>query len=173
MKKTSLSILLIVAFSLILLSACGGGSSSTSQPQPQTTTAVMTLSTSVTGSIPAGTTINSYNVTVSLPSGVTVSTEPNSPVTSTGVATALGNAPEPYGVYTAATGTFPGMVKIYVDSANGFAIGDFCELSVTVAAGLSVSPSDFNVTLDDATGFDPVAVSTILNLHTQLSVTIK
>ena len=77
MKKTSLSILPIVALGLAMLSACGGASSSTPQSF-QPTTAVLTLSTAATSTIPASTTINGYNVTIPLPAGVTVKTLPNS-----------------------------------------------------------------------------------------------
>jgi ABC-type glycerol-3-phosphate transport system substrate-binding protein len=180
MKKTSLSILLIATLGLAMLSACGGGSSSSAQPPQPITTAVMTLSTAVTGSIPVGTNINSYNVTVELPNGVTVQTlpAPNSSETGTGVVTASGDATGALilGAYTAATETLPGTVKIVVINLNpdgtGFNPGEFCKLSVTVAAGFAAPAADFNVTLDDATGAD-AAGNTILNLHTQLSVTIK
>jgi len=141
----------------------------------------MTLSTAVTGSIPVGTTINGYEVTVELPSGVTVLTKPapNSSETGPGVVTASGEATGAYiiGHYTAATGTLPGTVKIVVIKVNpvdgtGFNTGEFCKLSVAVAAGISAPAANFNVTLDDATGVD-ATVTTIPSLVTQLSVTIK
>ena len=180
MQKTTFSILLIVALGLAILPACGGGSSS-SAPQPQVTTAVMTLSTAATSSIPAGTTINSYDVTVTLPSGVTVMTmpAPNSSVTDTGVVKTSGNAlgGTAFGVYTAATASFPGTVKVYIYKVDpitgiGFDPGEFCKLSVTVAAGLSAPAANFNVTLDDATGIDST-LSTVTGLQSQLTVTIK
>ena len=63
MKKTSLSILLIVTLGLAILPACGGGSSSSTPPPPnQPTTAVLTLLTSG-----LSTTIYGIEVTVVLP----------------------------------------------------------------------------------------------------------
>ena len=145
MKKTSLSSVLLFAFGLTMLSACGGGSSSAPQSQPQPTAADLTLSTAITGSIPVGTIITSYDVTIKLPAGVTVKTMLNSSETSTGVVTASGSAvgESIAGVYTAATGTFPGTVKVYVESANGFPAGEFCKVNTNIAAGYSPTAASF------------------------------
>jgi hypothetical protein len=175
MKKTSLSILLIVALGLSMLSACGGGSSSTSQTPPppfQPTTAVLTLSTAVTSTIPLGTTINTYNVTILLPDGVTVKTQPASSETDTGVLNASGSATGAMiiGVYTAATGTFPGTVNVTVISSGGLTAGDFCTVNANITAGHYPTASSFAApTLVEATGFDS-SVNTV-TLTGQLSLT--
>jgi hypothetical protein len=90
MKENYLRKLVIIAFCLSLIAACGGGGGGVSVSQPST--AVLTLSTAVTGTIPAGTTINSYLATITLPAGVTVKTEPGSSATAAGVVTASGQA---------------------------------------------------------------------------------
>lgn len=171
MKKISLSTLLILALGLTMLSACGGDSSSAPMPS-QPTKAVLTLSTAVTGSIPDGTTINSYNVTITLPAGVTVKSTANPPETDAGVVTAAGMASGALisGVYTAATDTSPGTVKVYVASANGIAPGVFCKVKCNLAAGSHPKASDFSpLTLDDATGMD-ASLSTVI-LTGELSLT--
>jgi len=146
MKKTSLPILLIVALGIAILPACGGGSSSSSPPF-QPTSAVLTLSTAITGTIPATASITSYDVTIELPTGVTVKTmpAPNSSETGTGVVIASGSATGAAiaGVYTAATGTSPGTVKVYVESGGGFSAGEFCKVNVNITAGYSPTASSF------------------------------
>jgi hypothetical protein len=174
MKKTSLSTLLILALGLAMLSACGGDSSSAPLPS-QPTMAVLTLST--TGSIPDGTSVNSYEVTITLPDGVTVKASPDNVnpaklVTNPGVVTAAGTASGALisGDYTPATDTSPGTVKVYVASANGFDPGVFCKVKCNLAAGHSPKASDFTpLTLDDATGID-ASLSTVI-LTGQLSLT--
>jgi hypothetical protein len=171
MRKISLSSLMISALILSVISACGGGGGGGGGGIPQPTTAALTLSTAVTGTIPAGTTVNSYDVTVTLPAGVTVKSA-NPPETDAGVVTASGNAlgATITGVYTAATGTFPGTVKIFVASASGFDAGEFCKVNGDIAAGYHPTASDFTQpTLDDATGID-ASVSTVI-LTGELSLT--
>jgi hypothetical protein len=166
--------LLIVALGLAMLPACGGSSSSTPQTRFQPTTAVLTLSTTATSTIPAGTTINSYNVTIPLPAGVTVKTMPGSSETGTGVVTAPGIAAGALisGVYTAATGTLPGIVKVYMISAAGLAPGDFCIVNADINAGYYPTASSFAPpTLDDATGLDSVPNTVILTGQLSLSAT--
>jgi hypothetical protein len=172
MKKIAISSLLILTVTLTLLSGCGGGGGGGGVTQTQHISAVLTLSTGVTGTIPATTTINSYSVTITLPTGVTVKSSVNPPETDANVVTASGKAASASisGVYTAATGTFPGIVKIYVASATGFEAGEFCKVTCDIAAGSSTTASDFSQpTLDDATGID-ASVSTV-TLNGELSLT--
>jgi hypothetical protein len=183
MKKKYLSILLMVALGLAILPACGGGSSSSPQSS-QPTSAVLTLSTAVTGTIPVDTAITSYDVTIPLPAGVTVKTMLNSSETGTGVVTASGNAVNELirGVYTAATGTFPGTVKVYVESANGFDAGEFCKVNIDIVAGYSPTASSFAQPTfilppdgDGALGLDlsdPIHPSTV-TLTGELSLTVS
>lgn len=171
MKRISLSSFLIFALGL-MLSACGGGEGSAT---PVPTTAVLTLSTAVTSTIPSTTTINSYNVTITLPAGVTVKTMPNSSETGTGVVTASGMASGAliYGVYTPATGIYPGTVGVYVTSATGFDAGEFCKVSCDFAAGNAPTASDFvPLTLDDATGWDSSTGSNVLNMQTLFGMSL-
>ncbi len=176
MKKISLRNIVILAFVLSLIEACGGGGGVSYNPS-QPTTAVLTLSTAATGTIPTGTTINSYNVTITLPAGVTVKTMPGSSETATGVVVASGQASgaTTTGVYTSATGTFPGTVKVYIVKVDpitgaGFDPGEFCKVTGNIAPGATISKSDFvQPTLDDASGID-ASDSTVI-LTGQLSVT--
>ena len=176
MEKITLRNMLILAFVLSLIAACGGGGGVSNTPSPPTT-AVLTLSTAVTGTIPAGTTINSYKVTITLPAGVTVKTMPGLSETAAGVVTASGQASGAdlaFGVYTAATGTFPGTVKVFIaqvdPSGAGFDPGEFCKVTGDIAPGVFLNESDFvPPTLDDATGID-ASESTVI-LTGELSLT--
>jgi hypothetical protein len=138
----------------------------------QPTTAILTLSTA--GSIPAGTTINSYVITITLPAGVTVKSTANQPETDDGVVTAAGTATgaSTLGVYTPATDTSPGTVKVYVASANGFDPGVFCNVKCNLSAGQRPNASDFvPLTLDDATGMDASLSTVILTGELSLMAT--
>jgi hypothetical protein len=178
MKKLSLSSVMICALSLTVLAACGGGGGGGGGVTiTQPTTAVLTLSTAVTGTIPATTTINGYDVTISLPAGVTVKATPDSInpgklVTDPGVVTDNPAGSYIESVYSAATGTFPGLVKVHVVSATGFAAGTFCKVNGDIAAGHYPTASSFaQPTLDDATGYDTISSSTVTTLAGQLSLT--
>lgn len=160
MKKTSLLSMLILALALSTLAACGGGggSDSVTIPQPTTpqpTTAVLTLSTAGTGTIPADTIITGYDVTISLPAGVTVkSTTP--PQTDAGVVTdyPAGSLP-PTAVYSAATGSIPGKVRIVIVSGTGgYGAGVFSKVNCDIAAGHYPNASDFQQPTFAAFGWD-------------------
>jgi hypothetical protein len=49
-------------------------------------------------------------------------------------------------VYTAASGTVPGKVKVNVVNVNGFVTGEFVTVNCDVATGVFPSAVDFNVT---------------------------
>ena len=174
MKRISLASL-ILALGLTVLSACGGSSA----PQPplyQPTTAVLTLSTTVTGTIPAGTTINSYDITLTLPAGVRLKSTSNPPETDAGVVTVIG-PPATAGsvlsaIYTEATGTTGGSVKVQIASGSGFTAGDLCKIECNIDQGAHPRTSDFVMpTLNDATGFDTNTSSTVPGLKGELSLT--
>jgi hypothetical protein len=137
------------------------------------TAAVLTLSTVITGTIPSGTTINSYRVTVTLPTGVTVRSTTTPPFTDAGVVTATGTAAGSLvsAEYTASTNTQAGTLKILIVSATGFSAGEFSVVNCDNGAGTVLNPSDFKVTLDSATGFDSNTGSTVLGLEQKLSLT--
>jgi hypothetical protein len=179
MKKTYLSIVLIVTLGLITLSACGGGGGGGgSAPAPAPTSAVVTLSTVTNSVIPATTTINFTSVTITLPSGVTVKTMPSSSETGTGVVVSSGSATgaDAFGLYTAATASTPGTVKVTIFKLDingiGFNPGEFCKVYADIAAGHSPAPSSFSTpTLDDISGFDTLTSSTVTTaLQAQLSL---
>jgi hypothetical protein len=131
MKKISLSSLLIFALALTTFSACGGGGGGGSSTPPpfQPTTAVLTLSTAVTGTIPANTTINGYDVTINLPAGVTVRS-----TTATGAAA---------GAAITSAGT-TGKVRIVIANASGFSAGEFSTMNCDIAPGSYPTASDFH-----------------------------
>jgi hypothetical protein len=166
MIKNNLINELIFATALCVLSSCGGSTNVAEQPPQQSqqpTTAILTLSTVVTGTIPATTTINSYVITVTLPAGVTVKTIANSSATSAGVLVSSGMASGALvsGIYTAASGTVPGKVSVLIASAIGFDAGECCKVNCDIAVGYYTKASDFVLpTLNDATGMD-VSVSTV------------
>lgn len=175
MKKTSLLSMLILALALLTLAACGGGGGSDSVTIPQPTTAVLTLSTAVTGTIPANTIIAGYDVTISLPAGVTVKATPDSLnpaklVPDPGVVTdnPAGSYVEP--VYSAATSSLPGTVQVHIVSATGYAPGEFCKVNADIAAGHYPTASDFQQPTFDAYGWDKNTNSNV-PLTGQLSLT--
>ncbi len=178
MTKTSLWSMFILSLAVLSISACGGGSSATPTSAPPTT-AVLTLSTSVSTTIPSGTTINSYDVSITLPIGVTVSTVSGtgSPLeTAAGVVTAAGNATGSsiIGTYTAPTGTTSGgTVKVYLANVNtSFAPGVFCTVTGHLAAGVQPSAANFAMNLDDATGLDSTMTSVDLTGDLHLTGTV-
>jgi hypothetical protein len=175
MKMKSLMSLFMFVGALIILPHCGGGGGGGGNNGGTPTTAVLTLSTAVTGVIPASTTINGYDVTVTLPAGVTVQASPDSInpavlVTDPNVVTATGAATgaQISAVYTAAVGNTPAMVKVHIASAGGFSAGDFCTITCDISAGANPSATDFAPTLDEATGLDS-SDSTVI-LTSQLSL---
>lgn len=187
MRRLSLFARLLLVLGTLMLSTCGGEISSTPvlQPPPNATThenqetlVTVTLSTAVSGAIPAATTINSYAVTITLPGGVTVKSTMNPPETDAGVVSASGAAAgaTAVGRYTEATISSPGTVKVYivkVDPATGagFDAGEFCVVKASIASDKDPSAVNFPApTLDDATGFNAATASTVVDLEKELSL---
>jgi hypothetical protein len=176
MKTTSIWNVLIGALVLTVFTACGGGGGGGDVIVTQPTSADLTLSTAVTGMIPANTVITGYNVTISLPAGVTVKATPDSLnpailVPDSGVVTDNPAGSYIEAVYSAATSTLPGTVKVHIVSATGYAPGEFCKVKCDIAAGHYPTTSSFaQPTLDDVTGTDIISGSTITTLAGQLSL---
>ena len=146
MKKTSLSILLIVTLGLAVLPACGGGSSSSTPPPPnQPTTAVLTLLTSG-----LSTTIYGIEVTVVLPAGVTAKSTTTPPQTDTGVVTATGKSVGLdtiiTGNYTAAASPVKGTVLINIAKTSGFGIGEYSTVNLNIVSGNTPTAGGFSLT---------------------------
>lgn len=179
MKKRSLLSLLMLAGALITLPYCGGGGGSTPPPPPpqQPTTAVLTLSTAITGTFPATTSINGYDVTIMLPAGVTVNASPDSGnpaildvASSVVAATGSASGAQLSAIYTPAAGGLPATVQVTIVSATGISAGAFCTLTCNIAVGTSLSASNFaQPTLINATGFD--TSETTASLTQDLSLT--
>jgi len=170
MKKTSLSILLIVAFGLAILPACGGGSSSSAPPPPpQPTTAVLTLLTSG-----LSTTIYGIEVTVVLPDGVTAKSTTAPPMTDTGVVTATGGAVglDTYitGNYTAAAIPAKGSVLIEIAKTSGFGTGEYSTVNLNIVSANTPTAGGFSLT-----NFKPVDDKGVdlIGLTPGLTVSIK
>lgn len=176
MKRISLWSLPISGLVAILLSACGGGGSSTAVlPAPSSPAAIVTLATDVTGTIPAGTTINSYEVTMTLPPDTTCRS--TNKQTDPGVVTVIGSAATAgsfvTGVYTAATVSIPGTVKISIASGAGFDAGAFCTVRCELANGAQPKAADFApLTLDEATGLVSGTTTTTLTGQLNLTATV-
>ncbi len=139
--KKSMHLMIILFGVMTLLSACGGGGGGGGTPPAAVTKASLKLITSGTG------TIYGIDVTVNLAPGVTVkSTTP--PQVDTDVVAPSGAAAADTiatAVYTAATGTLPGKVRILVANANGFTIGEFCSMNGDIASGHSPKSEDFSL----------------------------
>lgn len=173
MKKLSYANICLLTLIIQFLFACGGGGGGGGAAAPQSRTAIVTLATAMTatGTIPAGTTINGYDVTIELPTGVTVkssvapTTDPGVVVTS---GTAIGSTID--SIYTAAIGSTPGKVRIMIANGNGMAHGEFSKVTCNFATGLNLSPSDFTQPSFIAVGFDTLSNSNI-DLTTQMTLT--
>ncbi len=137
MNKISSVTLLMFAAVFILLTACGAGGVNSESPP---TKAVVTLSTAVTYTIPADTTVNIYEVTLALPPGVTVQASPDTGnpsqlVPDNGVVTATANATGAIitSVYTAAVGTTtPAMVSMQVIKVDNMNPGEFSKVNCDI-----------------------------------------
>ncbi len=139
MKKISSMNILMFASVFILLTACGAGGGGVNS-QTRLTKASVTLSTAVTYTIPADTTVNIYEVTLALPTGVTVKASPDAGnpsilVPDNGVVTATANANGATisSVYTAAVGTTtPAMVYMQVIKADNMNPGEFSKVNCDI-----------------------------------------
>ena len=153
---------MFLAATIMVLFGCGGGGSGGGGgTPPPPTTATLKLSTAGT----AGTTIRGIEITVVLPKGVTVNAtttiDPTVMEVNQGVVLASGAAVadpaafsqlKPIAVYTPATGTAPGKVKIGLAAQKDFNLGEFVTLNTVIAAGNVPVATDFS--LEGFTAFD-------------------
>jgi len=151
-------LMMFFAVAVMALFGCGGGGGGAAAPP---TTATLKLSTAGT----AGTPIAGIQVTVVLPKGVTVAAtstiDPAVMETNAGVVLLSGatvadpaafSQLKPTAVYTPATATTPGKVKIGLASQKDFSLGEFVTLNTVIAAGNVPVATDF--TLEGFTAFD-------------------
>jgi hypothetical protein len=139
MNKTLLMLLqplLLVGF----LYGCGGNNEKPAAYLP--TKATLTLFSSGTN-----TTIHGIDATITLPAGVTVKSTLNPPETDAGVVSPSGSAIGSLttGVYTAATGTYPGSVRVLIANGSGFSTGEFAKVACTIALGSWPDAGDFSI----------------------------
>jgi hypothetical protein len=152
---------------VVAMFGCGGGGGGAAQP----TTATLKLISEGA----AGTKISGVEVTVVLPAGVTVKATPSAAnpallVTNTGVvvlsgATAANPAAfidlkmEP--IYTPATNTTPGKVKIMIPAKVDFDLGEYVTVNADIAAGTFPTVTDFpaleGFIAVDSVNFAPIA----------------
>jgi hypothetical protein len=171
---------MMICLVLTVLSACGGGGGGDAGiTVQQPTTAVITLAT--TGTITANTIITGYDVLIRLPAGVTVKST-TSPQTDSGVVTATGTASgsSVVAVYSAATSTLSGTVRILIAKADGFSgAGEFGTVNCDIAAGYYPKTTDFPLPTFVASGLDisdpdyPSTVDPINNLTLTSTVVIN
>jgi hypothetical protein len=172
MKKLSLTSVVVCAFAFTVLSACGGGGGA-GVTVLQPTTAVIKLATTDNGTKPANTIITGYDVLISLPAGVTVKSTTAPPQTNDGVVTATGAATGASiaAVYSAATSTLSGTVRILIAKADGFSAGEFVTVNCDIAAGHYPKTTDFpQPTFFAASGYDTKQNSTV-DLTNDLTLT--
>ena len=160
MKFVSVTKLLV--FTLFFFSACsgGGGGNSPSPSISPPAAASVTLATSQTS-----TTIYGIDATVNLPSGVTIKSTVSPPAADDGVVIASGVAAAGSvvtAVYSAATSTLPGTVRIMIVNANGFGVGEFAKLNCGIASGYNPTANDFttaHLIAKDGNGTDIAGVA--------------
>lgn len=113
---------------------------------------IRSLRISTAGTLGGGSTINGVALTLELPPGVAVKGTFNPPVpiatldgvvVPSGVATAASSYTE--AVYTPASGTRPGVVRIGLINTGGMGVGEFVTVQCLLPPGTSVAPEDFAV----------------------------
>lgn len=162
--------------SLLAVTACGSGggggmgflpsSSSSNQKTAssnQKTAATVKLVTTATG-----TTIYGVDATVNLAAGVTVRSS-NPPIVDDGVVTSSSGTVA-MALYTAASGTYPGTVNVWVLNEAGFGVGEVCTINANIAAGHSPAAADFSIAsflASDAIGsaIGTAAPDLMVNIH--------
>jgi hypothetical protein len=163
--------LLLLLFSTMFIAACGGGNGN-SDPASSQRTAQVKLADSGT----LASNLSGLEITIALPPGVTPAVDANgalqvSVVTPSGVAANSTILPDK-SMYTPQQGSNPGHLTIVLASkeTGGFGIGEFAEVTLSVAAGANPLASEFV-----ATGFAPVDLSgnTVTGLTPTVTATIQ
>ncbi len=140
-RRACFALCISILVSSGMLVACGGGGSSGGTAPSQPTAAILKLMTSGTG-----TTIYGIDVTMNLPAGVTVKST-NPPETDSGVVTVSGVASGSIvtAVYTPASWSAPGKVRILIANATGFTTGEFATINTDIADGRTPRATDFGL----------------------------
>lgn len=149
-----------MTLTLLTIAACGGGGGGTSSQDSPTAKTTATLKISQTGSLTASTTISGADFTITLPADVTPAMT-NGAVTSSTVTlsgTFAGSTLAPQVVYTAATGSAPGTLKVILASSD--------------AAGLSLAGEMATITLQLANGAAPTAGNFVVSGDTVFDATL-
>ena len=142
MKKNLYLICIMLCFTALFAACGGGGGSSASNTPTQATKAIVKLISTGTG-----TTICGIDVTVNLASGVTVRST-NPPQVDSGVITPSGVAGSgtiATAVYSAATNTQPGKLRVLLANANGLTTGEFCTVNADIASGATPASGEFSI----------------------------
>lgn len=160
---------LAMTLALLIFSACGGGggggsTGSAGQNPPPTAKTTATLAINQTGSLPASTTISGADFTLTLPANVTPVM--NNGVVATSVValsgTFAGSTLSPQTVYTAATASAPGTLKVILASSEAAGlslVGEMATITLQLANGAVPTASSFVVSGDsviDATLYAPI-----------------
>ncbi len=158
---------LITIFFVLMsaLSACGNGGTGAGTP------AVMTKATLKLITSGTDTTIYGIDVTVNLASGVTLKST-NPPYIDSNVITLsdIASYATITAVYTAATSSIPGRVRVLVATGNGFSTGQFCSVNGNIAEGHSPKSTDFSLVNFSASD---VGGNVISGLTAELTAEIK
>ncbi len=158
---------LAMTLTLLALAACGGGgggNDTAGQNPLPTAKTTATLKISQTGSLPPSTTISGADFTITLPANVTPvmtngAVAPNA-VTLSG--TFAGSTLAPQVVYTAATASALGTIKVILASSDAAGLsltGEMATITLQLANGAVPTASSFAVSDDsviDATLYAPI-----------------
>ena len=164
MKRISVTGLLVLICILVSLAACGGGGGGGGgSTTPAPTQAVLTLSTSGTG------TIAGIEVTVNLPAGVTAkaTAAPGNPsvfVADVGVVTSAGSATgaeAAMATFVTSTTSSTSKLMVYVAKSSGFTTGNYAVIKCDIAAGHVPAAANFSVSDFQPVDVDGAAMTSI------------
>lgn len=140
MKKNTC--LISTALCLVAVIAACGGDRSGPGTATTPTKAIVKLASAGTA-----TTIYGIDVTVNLPDGVTVKSTNPPQVDADAIMVSGVTGTETYlvAVYTSATSTVPGKVRVLLADENGLATGEFCTVKADITSGAAPTSGDFSI----------------------------